>query len=70
MHAYDKTRNLIEIRGRGVKIITPPHDHNLSYKDDTCHGKLRFAQHQVPLFYSKLARLHIRAYYILKHRKM
>ena len=24
MYAYDETRNLIEIRGRGVKIITLP----------------------------------------------
>ena len=43
MHAYDKTRNLIEIGGQGVKIITLPHDHNLSYKDNTCHGKLLFS---------------------------
>ena len=40
MYAYDETRNLIEIRGRGVKIITLPLDHNLRYEDNTCYGKL------------------------------
>ena len=35
MYAYDETRNLIEIRGRGVKIITLLLDHNLSYEDNT-----------------------------------
>ena len=40
MYAYDETRNLIEIRGRGVKIITLLLDHNLSYEDNTCYGKL------------------------------
>ena len=35
MYAYDETRNLIEIRGRGVKIITLLLDHNFSYKDNT-----------------------------------
>ena len=40
MYVYDEIRNLIEIRGRGVKIITLPLDHNLSYEDNTCYGKL------------------------------
>ena len=40
MYAYDETRNLVEIRGRGVKIITLLLDHNLSYEDNTCYGKL------------------------------
>ena len=31
MYAYDETRNLIEVRDRGVKIITLLLDHNLSY---------------------------------------
>ena len=38
MYAYDETRNLIEIRGRGVKIITLLL--NLSYVNNTCYGKL------------------------------
>ena len=40
MYAYDETRNLIEIRDRGVKITTLLLDHNLSYEDNTCYGKL------------------------------
>ena len=40
MHAYDETRNLIEVRDRGVKITTLLLDHNLSYEDNTCYGKL------------------------------
>ena len=40
MYAYDETRNLIEIRGRGVKIITLLLNHNLSYVNNTCYGKL------------------------------
>ena len=40
MYAYDETLNLIEVRGRGVKIITFLLDHNLSYEDNTCYGKL------------------------------
>ena len=40
MYAYDETRNLIEIGGRGVKIITLLLDYNLSYEDNTCYGKL------------------------------
>ena len=40
MYAYDKTLNLIEVRGRGVKIITLLLDHNLGYEDNTCYGKL------------------------------
>ena len=40
MYAYDETRNLIEIRDRGVKISTLLLDHNLSYEDNTCYGKL------------------------------
>ena len=32
--------NLIEIWGRGVKIITLLLDHNLSYKDNTYYEKL------------------------------
>ena len=40
MHAYNETRNLIEIRGRGVKIITLLLDHNLSYEDNTYDKKL------------------------------
>ena len=39
-NAYDETRNLIEIGGRGVKIITLLLDYNLSYEDNTCYGKL------------------------------
>ena len=40
MYAYDETRNLIEIRGRGVKIITLPLDHDHSCEDNTYYGKL------------------------------
>ena len=40
MYAYDETRNLIEVRGRGVKIFTLLLDHNLSYVDNTCYEKL------------------------------
>ena len=40
MYAFDKTLNLIEVRGRGVKIITLLLDHNLSYEDNTFYGKL------------------------------
>ena len=47
MHAYNETRNLIEIRGRGVKIIKLLLDHNLSYEDNK---KSYFARHEVSLF--------------------
>ena len=40
MYAYDETRNLIEIGGRGVKIITLLLDYNLSYEDNACYGNL------------------------------
>ena len=40
MYAYDETRNLIEIRGRGVKIITLLLDQNFSYKDNTYYEML------------------------------
>ena len=40
MHAYNETRNLIEIPGRGVKIIKLLLDHNLSYEDNTYYEKL------------------------------
>ena len=40
MYGYDETRNLIEIRGRGVKIITLPLDHDHSCEDDTYYGNL------------------------------
>ena len=40
MYGYDETRNLIEIRGRGVKIITLPRDHDHSCEDNTYYGKL------------------------------
>ena len=40
LYAYDETRNLIEIRGRGVKIITLPLDHDHSCEDDTYYGNL------------------------------
>ena len=40
MHAYNETRNLIEIQGRGVKIITLLLDPNLSYEDNTYYEKL------------------------------
>ena len=40
MYAYNETRNLIEIRDRGVKFTTLLLDHNLSYEDNTCNGKL------------------------------
>ena len=40
MYAYNETRNLIEIRGRGVKIIKLLLDHNLSYEDNTYYEKL------------------------------
>ena len=40
MHAYNETRNLIEIRGRGMKIITLLLDHNFSYEDNTYYEKL------------------------------
>ena len=40
MYAYDETHNLIEIRGRGVKIITLPLDHDHSCEDDTYYGIL------------------------------
>ena len=38
--AYYETRNLIEIRGRGVKYIKLLLDHNLSYEDNTYYQKL------------------------------
>ena len=40
MYAYDEIRNLIEIRGQGVKIITLLLDHNFSYKDNTYYEML------------------------------
>ena len=40
MYAYNETRNLIEIRDRGVKFTTLLLDHNLSYEDNTCYEKL------------------------------
>ena len=40
MHAHNETRNLIEIRGRGVKIIKLLLDRNLSYEDNTYYEKL------------------------------
>ena len=40
MHAYNETRNLIEIRGGGVKIIKLLLVHNLSYEDNTYYEKL------------------------------
>ena len=40
LYAYDETRNLIEIRGRGVKIITLPLDHDHSCEDNTYYEKL------------------------------
>ena len=40
MYAYDETRNLIEVQGWGVKIITLLLDHNLSYEDNTYYEKL------------------------------
>ena len=40
MYAYNETRNLIEIRGRGVKIIELLLDHNLSYEDNIYYEKL------------------------------
>ena len=39
MYAYDETRNLIEVRDRGVKIITLLLDHNLSYAHNTYYEK-------------------------------
>ena len=44
MYAYDETHSLIEVRGRGVKIITLLLDHNLSYEDNTCYGKLLYSK--------------------------
>ena len=40
MYAYDETRNLIEIRGRGVKIITLPLDHDHSCEDNAYYEEL------------------------------
>ena len=41
MYAYDETRNLIHIGGRGVKIITlQALDHEPSYEYITYYGKL------------------------------
>ena len=40
MHAYNETRNLIEMRGWVVKIIKLLLDHNLSYEDNTYYEKL------------------------------
>ena len=40
MQAYNETRNLIEIRGRGAKTIKLLLDHNLSYEDNTYDKKL------------------------------
>ena len=40
MYAYDETHNSIEVRGRGVKIITLLLDHNLSYEGNTYYEKL------------------------------
>ena len=42
MYAYNETRNLIEIRSRGVKIIELLLDHNLSYEDNTYYEKLLY----------------------------
>ena len=39
-YAYNETRNLIEIRGRGVKITELLLDHNLSYEDNIFYEKL------------------------------
>ena len=44
MHAYNETRNLIEIRGRGVKIIKLLLDHNLSYEDNTYYERKKRKQ--------------------------
>ena len=40
MYAYDETHTPIEVRGRGVKIITLLLDHNLSYEGNTYYEKL------------------------------
>ena len=40
LYAYDETRNLIEIRGRGVKIITLPLDHDHSCEDNAYYEEL------------------------------
>ena len=41
MYTYDETRNFIEIRGRGLKIITfPARDNDLSYEENIYYGKL------------------------------
>ena len=40
MYAYEETHNSIEVRGRGVKIITLLLDHNLSYEGNTYYEKL------------------------------
>ena len=40
MYAYDETHNSIEVRGRGVKIISLLLDHNLSYEGNTYYEKL------------------------------
>ena len=42
LYAYNETRNLIEIRGRGVKIIELLLDHNLSYEDNIYYEKLLY----------------------------
>ena len=42
MYAYNETRNLIEIRSRGVKIIELLLDHNLSYEDNIYFKKLLY----------------------------
>ena len=39
MYAYDETHNSIEVRGRGVKIISLLLDHNLSYEGNTYYEK-------------------------------
>ena len=42
-YAYDETRNLIETRGWGLKIIMLLLDHNLSYEDNSYYGKLLYS---------------------------
>ena len=48
MYAYNETRNLIEIRSRGVKIIELLLDHNLSYEDNIYYEKLLYWTSKYP----------------------
>ena len=48
MYAYEETHNSIEVRGRGVKIITLLLDHNLSYEGNTYYEKLLCSTLSIP----------------------